>query len=63
MPRLIQTRHCPHCRAELPQPVPRVCPSCAGSLQKRFLAAGCLTSAPKMLLLACGLWAAAHWIF
>ena len=56
MARLIDERHCPHCGIELPEPKPRVCPSCAGSLQKRHLRFGCLTSAPKLLLFALGLW-------
>lgn len=51
-PRLLKTRRCPHCKAQLPQPTPRVCPACGGSLQQRYLAAGCLSSAPKLLLLA-----------
>jgi len=61
MPRLIEGKRCPHCRAELPAPKPRACPECGGSLQQRFLAAGCLTSAPKVLLIAAlgwGLWRA-----
>lgn len=49
-PRILEVKHCPHCRAELPKPVPRLCPTCGGSLQKRFLSAGCLTSAPRILL-------------
>ena len=55
-PRLIDARHCPHCKAELGEPTPRVCPKCGGSLQQRFLKAGCLSSAPKLLLLGAGLW-------
>ena len=51
-PRLIEGDRCPHCGAELPDPKPRVCPGCMGSLQKRYLSAGCLTSAPKLLLAA-----------
>jgi hypothetical protein len=27
-----------------------VCPNCGGSLQKRFLTAGCLTSAPPIVI-------------
>jgi hypothetical protein len=53
-PRVIQSKRCPHCKAELPQPTPRVCPSCAGSLQKRFLTLGCLTSAPPVVLALLG---------
>jgi predicted amidophosphoribosyltransferase len=56
-PRILDTRTCPHCKAQLPQPTPRVCPSCAGSLQKRFLQLGCLTTAPKVLLIAALVWA------
>ncbi len=62
MPRLIDARACPHCKAELEQPGLRVCPACGGSLQQRFLKAGCLSSAPKLLLLTLGAWVAAHWI-
>jgi predicted amidophosphoribosyltransferase len=50
-PRILKVRRCPHCKAELSQPAPRVCPSCGGSLQQRYLVSGCLTSAPKLLLL------------
>jgi predicted amidophosphoribosyltransferase len=55
-PRVLKTGRCPHCKRELEQPTPRVCPHCGGSLQQRFLKAGCLTSAPKLLLLGAGLW-------
>jgi hypothetical protein len=55
MPRLIDEKHCPHCRAELPVPKPRSCPRCAGSLNKRYLRIGCLTSAPPPILLLGGL--------
>jgi predicted amidophosphoribosyltransferase len=51
-PRVLDTRTCPHCKAALPEPTPRSCPACGGSLQQRHLAAGCLTSAPKLFLLA-----------
>jgi predicted amidophosphoribosyltransferase len=51
-PRLIEQDTCPHCGAELSSSKPRVCPECMGSLQKRYLASGCLTSAPKLILLA-----------
>jgi hypothetical protein len=61
MPQLIDAKRCPHCKALLPAPVPRVCPACAGSLQRRFLTAGCLTSAPKLLLVGLGVWAALDW--
>jgi hypothetical protein len=33
-----------------------MCPQCGGSLQKRFLTAGCLSSAPPLVLAAWGLW-------
>ena len=59
MPRLIEADRCPHCKAELPEEKPRSCPECGGSLQQRFLKAGCITSAPKALLFALGL--AAVW--
>jgi predicted amidophosphoribosyltransferase len=49
-PRVIESRRCPHCKAELPEPTPRVCPSCMGSLQKRHLSLGCLSSAPPVVL-------------
>ncbi|MEY2806979.1 MAG: hypothetical protein RIR65_1396 [Planctomycetota bacterium] len=55
MPRLLKARRCPHCKERLAQPPPRVCPACAGSLQQRHLALGCLTSAPKVVLAAWGL--------
>jgi len=55
-PRVLDTGRCPHCKAELARPTPRSCPSCGGSLQKRYLASGCLTSAPKLLLLGGLLW-------
>lgn len=49
MPRLIEGNRCPHCGAELEDPKPRVCASCGGSLQQRFLRAGCLSTAPPAL--------------
>ena len=59
MPRLLDTKYCPACRAKLPQPTPRFCPECAQSMQKRFLSWGCLTSAPPLVLFALGaLWLA-----
>lgn len=60
--RIIDAKHCPHCKARLPQPVPRTCPECAGSLQQRFLASGCLTTKPPAIafLLAGGLALAAR---
>ena len=54
VPRLIPDKFCPHCRARLPEPKPRACTECGGSLQQRFLRAGCLSSAPG---LAIALWA------
>jgi len=59
---IIDAKHCPHCKAALPQPVPRTCPECAGSLQQRFLASGCLTTKPPgiAVLLAGGLALAAR---
>jgi predicted amidophosphoribosyltransferase len=55
-PRLLDTGRCPHCKEVLPRPTPRVCPSCAGSLQKRFLALGCLSSAPPIFVIGAVLW-------
>ena len=61
MPRLIEEAHCPHCGTELPEPKPRVCPECMGSIQQRHLKAGCLSSGPALWLLAAGLaWLAAR---
>ncbi|MBM3988017.1 MAG: hypothetical protein FJ294_08700 [Planctomycetes bacterium] len=51
MPPLIEEQHCPHCAAALPEPKPRVCPACGGSLQQRYLRLGCLSSAPKLVAL------------
>ena len=56
-PRLIESDRCPHCGTELPEVLPRSCPECGGSLQKRYLSFGCLTSKPLLLLLAFALWA------
>jgi predicted amidophosphoribosyltransferase len=59
MPRLIEQDWCPHCRARLPEPKPRACAECGGSLQQRYLKAGCLSSAPPAVflwLLARGVW-------
>jgi predicted amidophosphoribosyltransferase len=50
-PRVLETKRCPHCKAELEHPTPRACPICGGSLQKRFLSIGCLTSAPPPVIL------------
>jgi len=55
MPKLIDQDHCPHCKAELPDPKPRVCPECMGSIQQRHLALGCLSSGPALLLVGLGL--------
>jgi predicted amidophosphoribosyltransferase len=55
MPRLIEGKLCPHCKAELPAEKPRSCPECGGSLQQRHLKAGCITAAPKLLLFGLGL--------
>ena len=51
MPRILKTKNCPHCGAELGSPPPRVCPSCAGSIQQRHLKAGCLHAGPAIFLL------------
>jgi hypothetical protein len=55
-PRILEVDRCPHCKSPLAKPTPRVCPACGGSLQKRFLTAGCLSSAPPIVLVAWGLW-------
>jgi len=55
-PRVLKTRICPHCKADLAKPTPRSCPKCGGSLQQRYLKAGCISSAPKLLLIGMGLW-------
>jgi predicted amidophosphoribosyltransferase len=55
-PRVLKTSRCPHCKADLGKPTPRVCPKCGGSLQQRYLKAGCISSAPKLLILGAGLW-------
>jgi len=60
MPRPVEGRRCPHCDVELPEPKPLSCPKCAGSLRQRYLNAGCLTSAPKLLLVALAAWQAAR---
>ena len=54
-PRILELDTCPHCRGPLPKPTPRVCPKCMGSIQKRYLSTGCLTSKPMLLLFAAGL--------
>jgi predicted amidophosphoribosyltransferase len=55
MPRVLDHRVCPHCKAELGQPPPRVCPACGGSLQQRYLTAGCLTTKPLILCIGLSL--------
>lgn len=45
---------CPHCKAEVPKDHGRVCVECGGSLQKRYLSIGCLSSKP-IILIALGL--------
>ena len=55
---ILDTGRCPHCKADVPQPTPRVCPECAGSLQKRYLRAGCVSSGPALLLVLASLAAA-----
>lgn len=54
-PRIEKHARCPHCKTELGGANERVCPECGGSLQKRFLKAGCLTSAPPVFLAAASL--------
>lgn len=56
MPRILPLDRCPHCKEPLEAPTPRVCPHCAGSLQQRYLTAGCLSSAPKLFLVGAALW-------
>ncbi|MBL8802264.1 MAG: hypothetical protein JNN27_09730 [Planctomycetes bacterium] len=61
-PKSSSPERCPHCDAELPANAReqrlRACPQCAGSLRQKHLKAGCLTSAPKQLLL----WGALVWL-
>lgn len=57
MPRIIDQGHCPHCGTKLKGPAPRVCPECAGSLQQRYLKAGCLSSGPTAFLICLAYWA------
>jgi len=59
LPRLIKDKKCPHCGVALRDPIPRVCPECAGSLQQRYLRAGCLSTGPGLFLLG---WLALHWL-
>lgn len=54
MSRILDVPRCPHCKTELAKPTPRMCPSCGGSLQKRHLAIGCLTSAPPLIAIVVG---------
>ncbi|MBM3976981.1 MAG: hypothetical protein FJ299_08325 [Planctomycetes bacterium] len=54
-PRILKTGECPHCGIALPEPTPRLCPKCGGSLQLRYLKSGCLTSKPLLLLVCSGL--------
>ncbi len=56
MPRIIDAKVCPHCGVTLPNPVPRSCPACAGSLQQRYLKAGCFSSAPVCIAGLVGVW-------
>lgn len=56
---------CPHCDEPLPPPIPPAtrllaCPACAGSLRPKHLKAGCLTSAPKLIVFAGALGWLAH---
>ena len=51
-PRILELDRCPHCKGKLERPTPRSCPHCAGSLQQRYLKAGCLSSAPRLLFFA-----------
>ena len=54
-PRILEFDRCPHCEAELPEETPRTCPTCGGSLQQRYLEAGCLSSKPMLFLIGAGL--------
>lgn len=49
MPRLVQTDSCPHCGEKLGEVRSRICTACGGSLQQRYLKAGCLSTAPILL--------------
>jgi predicted amidophosphoribosyltransferase len=55
-PRILDVDYCPHCKAKLPKPTPRACLECGGSLQKRHLSIGCLTSAPPVILVGFVAW-------
>lgn len=50
----VEGGRCPHCKTEVPKDHGRVCVECGGSLQKRYLSIGCLTSKP-IILIAVGL--------
>ena len=50
----VEGGRCPHCKAEVPKDHGRVCVDCGGSLQKRYLSIGCLSSKP-IILFAIGL--------
>ncbi|MCA8980716.1 MAG: hypothetical protein H6831_16215 [Planctomycetes bacterium] len=50
----VEGGRCPHCKADVPKNHGRVCVECGGSLQKRYLSIGCLTSKP-IILIAVGL--------
>jgi hypothetical protein len=59
MSRILDVEQCPHCKGALQKPTPRSCPHCGGSLQQRYTSMGCLTSAPKLFLVAASIaWAA-----
>lgn len=62
MPRLIDASECPHCGEALEPSPSRTCPSCGGSLQQRYLKAGCLTSAPTWVFLTGAAWAALRFL-
>ena len=51
-PRLLLVDNCPHCQEKLPERGLRTCPLCGGSLQQRYLRAGCLSSSPVLLIFA-----------
>ena len=54
MSRLLDADTCPHCKEPLPEPTPRTCPACGGSLQQRYLQSGCLSSKPLVALVGLG---------
>jgi predicted amidophosphoribosyltransferase len=58
--RILDLSHCPHCGADLQKPTPRSCPACAGSLQRRYLEWGCLSSKPLWLLGFVSVYAVLH---